>query len=543
MARIGIKKSSNPTKTVNQAGGEAFNLQDPAVALVHAIGHFMNEPKYYLDGEEDKGIDSEGQNVIALATKLAMTGRHEELLSIARWARTDLNMRTTPIVVLAVAGEYPGTIKVQGKNIVGAYAPFIMQRADEPRNVFAAWRHLFGEEKDGLRSRRFPSVLRRSIARVLRALPEHALAKWAGNDSRPTLGDVIRVADRGLVKLAKLLYFVNPEKWAERRAETPVLDARDQLFKRTEFDSESKRLAEVARLTWENLLAHFGKDKKIWEFAVGQMGYMALLRNLRNLESAGVDLAPIAARIANEEEVTKARQLPFRYMSALEHVTSPVLQKAINKAMDLSLKNLPPLKGKTAVLVDVSGSMHTPLSTYGSRSIADAAAALAGMFYSQGDDVTLVAFATLAKRVTVHGSGAMAAAKALAVDCGGGTNPVASLPFIPRDVARVVLLSDMQCYSDYYGGEGLNKAWTRWVQENNSKAWLHSVNLTGTIQSQIEQSTPRINLMSGFSEQLISLIASVENNDSSDAGKAIATVREIVEKFAVRDVQAVASEK
>lgn len=532
MARIGIGKTKT-TKTVNKADGEAYTLQDPAVALVHAIGHFANEPKYYPDedGSNDKGLDSEAQNVIDLAAALAKKGRHEELLCIARWARSDLNLRTTPIMALATAFEHASSKIVQGRNIVSAYAPFIMQRADEPRNLFAAWRHIFGEVgKDGLRTKRVPAAMRRALARVLTALPEHALAKWAGN-TRPTLGDVVRVADRGLVKQAKLLYFVNPEKWAERRAETPVLDARDQLFKRTEFDAESRRLASVARLTWENLLTHFGKSKAVWEFALESMGYMALLRNLRNLEEVKVDLAPIAKRIADEEEVAKARQLPFRYLSALEHVTSPVLQKALNKAMDLSLKNLPALKGKTAVLVDVSGSMSASLSGQSSRSLADAAAALAGMFYSQGDDVTLIAFASTAAQVTVKGNGAMAAAEALRKEnCGGGTNPAAGLPFIPKDVARVVVLSDMQCYSDHYGGESLNTAWARWKNRNDSEAWLHSVNLRGTVQSQIEQSTPRVGLMSGFSEQLISLISAVENSETaSEAAKV--TVEEIVKKY------------
>jgi len=534
VARIGVGATTK-TKTVNKAGGQAYTLISPAVSLVHAIGHFMNEPKYYPDGEESPtDIDSEGQNVIALATQLAKDGRHEELLSIARWARTDLNLRTTPIVVLATACEYPGTIMVQGRNIVATYAPTIMQRADEPRNLFAAWRHLFGAATDkGLRTRRVPSVLRRSVARILSALPEHALAKWAGNVS-PTLGDVIRVADRGLVKQAKLLYFVNPEKWAERRAETPVLDARDQLFKREKFDATSRELAEKARLTWENLVTHFGKGKEIWEFAQGQMGYMALLRNLRNLEQAGVNLEPVAKRIADEEEVAKARQLPFRYMSAIEAVTSPILHKALSKAMDLSLKNVPELKGKTTLLVDVSGSMTgTNVSSKSVRTCADAAAALAGMFYSRGTDVSMIVFSQNARKVTVKGNGAMAAAEALkGAFIGGGTNPAAGLPLLLKDTDRVILLSDMQCYSNEYGASTFAVQWNQWKKNNNEKAWMHSVNLVGTIESQLDQSTQRINLMSGFSEQLMSLIASVEANESPTKAATI-TVEEIVKKFRI----------
>ena len=49
------------------------------------------------------------------------------------------------------------------------------------------------------------------------------------------------------------------------------------------------------------------------------MGYMALLRNLRNFDQAGVSdevAATVAAQLADPDEVARSRQLPMRFLSA-----------------------------------------------------------------------------------------------------------------------------------------------------------------------------------------------------------------------------------
>lgn len=531
MARIGIGKGKSKTKTVNAAGGEAFIVEDPAVALVHVVGQFFNEPQYYTDNGEAEELQPEAKNVIDLAQKLAAAGRHEELLCIARWARTDMNFRTTPIILLAAACQDPSKTQVAGKGLVRAYAATIMQRADEPRNLFAAWRHIYGGVKNNLRTTRVPSTLRRSVADAYRGMSEYSLAKWAGNE-KPSLSDTVRVCDRGLVKLAKILYFVNHDAWQKRREETPLLDARDKVFASKTFDEKTQELAKKAGLTWENLVSHFKSSDEVWEFAVKQMGYMALLRNLRNLEQHKVDLDDVVKRLTDEDEVKKARQMPFRYLSAIENVESPKLKKALSKAMDLSLANVPELKGKTAVCVDVSGSMDQAVSGKSTRSCADAAAALAGVFYTKGDSY-IIAFADQARIVNVHGSGAMAATEAIRSvrDVGGGTNPTACIPKIPKDVARVILLSDMQCYSDRYGySSSFNSAWKQWRTEQKSEAWVHSINLAGTVEAQLDRDIPKVNLMSGFSESLLALIAATEANENPKEAVSV-SVAEIVKKF------------
>jgi hypothetical protein len=106
-------------------------------------------------------------------------------------------------------------------------------------------------------------------------------------------------------------------------------------------------------------------DREQWELLIPEMGYMALLRNLRNFDNSGIkdSLAnKIAQKISDPDEVAKSKQLPFRFYSAWMNTQTGKWKNALAKGLDHSLQNIPKLDGSTEVLVDVSGSMHMALS-------------------------------------------------------------------------------------------------------------------------------------------------------------------------------------
>ena len=80
------------------------------------------------------------------------------------------------------------------------------------------------------------------------------------------------------------------------------------------------RLA-AAGMTWEALAGWLQGplDAAAWEALIPSMGYMALLRNLRNFDQAGVPdevAEQVAARLADPAQVARSRQLPMRFLSA-----------------------------------------------------------------------------------------------------------------------------------------------------------------------------------------------------------------------------------
>lgn len=126
-----------------------------------------------------------------------------------------------------------------------------------------------------------------------------------------------------------------------------------------------------AGMTWEDSQSLFGQTgqskKDVWEAQIPSMGYMALLRNLRNFDIAGVSdevAEKVAARLSDPEQVKRSRQLPYRFYSAYKSVRSDRWSWALSKALNVAVSNIPAFAGRTLVLVDMSPSMYPGYGGY-----------------------------------------------------------------------------------------------------------------------------------------------------------------------------------
>lgn len=140
--------------------------------------------------------------------------------------------------------------------------------------------------------------------------------------------------------------------------------------------------------TWEVALSTGGnkRDEFTRLLSERKLGYLALLRNLRGMVEAGVDTGLIREAIIARRGGAE-RVLPFRYVAAAR--ACPQLEPAIDQALSEAISGLPILPGKTAVLVDVSGSMNCSLSSKSDLRRMDAAAALASVIHG---DVRMFSF-------------------------------------------------------------------------------------------------------------------------------------------------------
>ena len=116
--------------------------------------------------------------------------------------------------------------------------------------------------------------------------------------------------------------------------------------------------------TWENLRSQGMSFKDIINTI--KMPHMALLRNLRNIfKELTDDDREIAIDILNQlkDGVKNGKQFPFRYYSALKQINynqevkfRPLIIDTLEECIDISIDNMPKLKGKTMCLSDNSGS-------------------------------------------------------------------------------------------------------------------------------------------------------------------------------------------
>ena len=525
-----VDKSSvkNPREK-NAAGANQFAVSDPAEKLISMIGSsFLNEgsstygtPETELATEayDPAGLDAHTQQIINTATQVAKSDHPEDLLKIARWARTELKVRSTPTVLLAVAAECPET-----KQFVRKYTPLICQRPDEVKQAFIAYRQLFGTE-DSL-----PNSLKRGLSDRISKMRESDFLKYEGQE-RPYWSDIIRMVDRSKdwpVSQATFNYLYKGETDPEK---TPVFFARKALNQLKTFDEKAQSLAKASYATWENVLSQFGNSKDVWEYLVksGQLGYMALIRNLRNMLQAGVSMATVnAACDALVSGAVNSKQLPYRFLSAykqLEGINTPECTRilgALASALDAVVANMPRLPGNSLIACDTSGSMSSTVSDKSTVTRKEAACILGAIAYKLSEGASEIgAFSNEYKTANVNpGMTTLEIARRVGdLDVGAATMTHLVFDHATKSSTRFkrcLLFSDMQAYdksiSNVYGrGQGGSAATSLSnARKKNGLVYLHSVDLAGQGTSLTKQSDTNTNLVGGYSEKVIDTVLAFE---------------------------------
>jgi hypothetical protein len=259
----------------------------------------------------------------------------EETLQVAHQLRHEDHIRLTPQIILARAAQHP---KIKGTTLLRQYATGILFRPDDVISCFAYTKAKFGK---------IPTRLKRALGDKLATYNEYQLAKYRMEGHEYNLVDTVRMV------------------W-------PSFNESDPLGKLMKG-----KLTLSGNETWESLISAKGSNHDSWTEAVGVMGHMALLRNLRNLSQNGVDPDLFTAKLI--EGVKEGKQLPFRYFSAYKAVEgagiqNPKLLDAIETCLEVSLAEVPSFDGRVMSLCDNSGSAQgATTSEMGSMHVNDIA--------------------------------------------------------------------------------------------------------------------------------------------------------------------------
>src|SRR5690606_33793730 len=126
--------------------------------------------------------------------------------------------------------------------------------------------------------------------------------------------------------------------------------------------------------TWEVALSTGQNKREAWErlLVTHRLPDGALLKNLRNMREAGVDRSLILHGLDN---MRGKRLLPIDFLRAAK--AAPEWEEQLERTMYRVLANRPKLHGRTLLIVDVSGSMSSPLSSKSEFTRMDAACAMA----------------------------------------------------------------------------------------------------------------------------------------------------------------------
>ncbi len=300
----------------------------------------------------EDGFYETGEQIATRIASLIKQVDPQIVASIAIDARTNQKLRHVPLLIAREMARLDSH-----KGLVAKLLPEIIQRADELSEFLAIY------WKDG----KCPvsAQVKKGLANAFGNFNEYQLAKY-NRDGAVKLRDAMflchpKPADVGPTKVKHRTYKDGHAK---------------SLLRHT--DSLYAKLAEGTLAmpdTWEVALSD-GADKgdtftRLME--QDNLGGLAFLRNLRNMEQSGVSKALI---VDYSKRVNLDRVLPFRFIAAVRAV--PAWQNMIEDMMFRCLEKAPKLPGKTILIVDTSGSMtREKVSAKSDLSRLDAAGALA----------------------------------------------------------------------------------------------------------------------------------------------------------------------
>ncbi|MDT0608895.1 TROVE domain-containing protein [Streptomyces lancefieldiae] len=399
-------------KTVTHEGAAGHLRDSKSELFLLAVSNMVGTDTFYEKGGQ------RDDRYTRLVRQLAIEDP-EWTAGLLGWLRGEGNMRTAALVG---AAEFAAERLLHGtpgysRQVIAS----VIQRADEPGEMLGYWTSRYG--------RRLPKPLKRGIAdAVQRLYTERSLLKYDTDSKGYRFGDVLNLvhASPNAAKPWQGDLFKHaldrrhggddaiPEQLAVLRKRANLMSMPVE-HRRLFIEGNAERLAQ-AGMTWEALAGWLQgpMDKAAWEAIIPSMGLMALARNLRNFDEAGVSdevAAQICARFTDPEQVAKSRMFPFRWWAAYKHAPSLRWAHALEQALGHSLTNVPRLKGSTLILVDRSPSMfpgyHFSTPHQSDITLAEQAAVFGAALALRAEKPTLVEFGGGSKKIDVTKGGSV----------------------------------------------------------------------------------------------------------------------------------------
>jgi len=474
------------TKTKNLAGSEAFEPDSPEMALYKVTINNLLEDTYYRE-------DIEELRDLKKKFEACADDNPEFVLKLAAFARDEMGLRDVPQVLLVMASKYEKT-----KEYVRDYADQIMVRADEPCTVVAIHNEFYGETTS------ISKPLRKGIEDALHNFDLYQFDKYDNRNRMVNIRDVINR--------------VHP---------APRDDLRDEAFERLmkgDNDSypEVEPLNESQGATWETVLTEKGNNAEAWREALGRMGIMAKLRNVRNMKESGLRSKEIFGDY-DLESVRKSRMFPFRvyqsYKAAKDaNVGDLDLDKWMSSAIDTSTENLPDRLENTLSVADISGSMNNPVSEKSNLTMREIATLFTASVGRKGADTA--AFARNFMRVDAHGMTPTLELreKIERAEVGGTTNGwkvFKQLRQEDKKYDRIVMFTDMQLWDSrsYRKNTSFQEQWRRYKEEIAPDAKLYLIDLSSYGDLVTPEGAEDVYNISGWTEKVIDFIEYAEDED------------------------------
>ena len=467
MAKFSILKALSRGRaapnTLNFENGRAFT-QTAKLELVSVLLTTFLEDEFYR---------TEKQTTEKIRELITKVGDARFVAKAALYARHNHGMRS---VSHLVAGELAKSVK--GASWTKGFYAQVARRPDDVMETLGYYLAVYG--------RPIPNSLKKGLGAALARFDEYQVAKYR--------------REHGAFKMVDAVNLLRPKA-------TPALSklVRGELGPAQTWETKLTQAGEAE--TADGVTA---AKSRAWGELVRErkLGYLALLRNVRNILTQAPELVgELCEQLADEVAVRRARVFPFQFLSAVDVLKQGNLpgasrvMDALNEAIDHSLANVPKFEGNTLVALDSSGSMAGRPQTIGSLFAATLVKATGADLMLFSDDARYV---TLNRRDPT-----LTAARGIPF-MSGGTNFNAIFQRANRAYDRLVILSDMQ---GWIGGGAPVKALADYEQRFAAAPRIHSFDLKGNGTLQFPQE--RVYCLAGWSDRVFEIMQKLDRDPAA----------------------------
>lgn len=483
---------------INYEGAKAYTMT-PAEELYSAVVTTGLSNTTYEKGNER----------LTRIQSLIQKNDPEFVAKLAVYARKDMYLRSIPLVLTTELAKH-----TSGTDLVSRTVDGVIQRADEITELLAYYQ-LANERTDLKKLNKLSKQIQKGLVKSFNKFDEYQFAKY-NRKAEVTLKDALFLVHPKAKDENQQAIF---NKIVNDALETPCTwEVELSVLGQTKFADDAERKA-AFKNKWEELIFS------------NKLGYMATLRNLRNILEANVSsdaMQKVCRYLSDEKAVRKSKQLPFRFLAAYRELknidlkyTSSILE-ALEDAVLVSAKNIKGFGFDTSVVVaaDVSGSMQQPVSPKSKVLLYDIGLLMSMMLQSQCKNVISGIFGDRWKRVPMPKNGILRNVDAFYKregEVGYSTNGylvIEDLMNRREKVDKVMLFTDAQMWDTGGFTNAFQHSWNRY-KNIAPNAKLYIFDLAGYGKQPLDVRKNDVYLIAGWSDKIFDVLNALEDRKSA----------------------------
>lgn len=497
-------KKEEEGKVRNHEGAEAF-VMTPELELYTAAVTASLCDKFYETNDEQMN------RIVSLINKVDPMF----VAQLAVYTRTQMYLRSVPLLLLVELAKVHS-----GDNLVSRAVAQTVLRADEITELLACYQSRNPSKDERKKLGKLSHQIQVGLQQAFNRFDEYQFAKYD--------------RDGADVKLRDALFLVHPK--AKDEAQQALFDKITNKSLAVPYTWETE-LSALGQQKFENDEERTSAFRVKWEELIdsGKVGYMALMRNLRNILESRVSvehIQKVCNLLSDPKAVANAKQLPFRYLAAyreVQEITSTSTAAVLSALEDATLCSASNIEGfgtntKVLLACDVSGSMYRSISPRSKVESYDIGLMLAMMLKSHCSQVISGIFGDRWLPINLPQGGILANTKALrshSNKVGFSTNGHLVIDWLIEHkeiMDKVMMFTDCQMWDSYGGNASIRKSWHRY-KAIAQDAKLYLFDLAGYGQMPLSMAEKDVYLIAGWSDKIFDVLQAIE-----EGGNAIETI-------------------